>query len=341
MKTSTLRKAIPAALLVAGVSTLSSTANAAVYAIAYNNIFDLSVLSSPFVPIADFSNFNATSAAAANLNGSGASGSASNGGPVDAPIAIGTGSNFGGPAPVNNAMNDIGQIGTAYSYSDSQISKTALLQDENTGVISVSGNLTQAWGIAEGYVKPNGNADASTRNSSETGFNSAINLQDATQFSFNFKAAPYLLAQMTAPSIGVSSNAELSVIITITDGNGNTVFRWSPNGVVGGTSGDIGVAVGSEVDPFSLNTSKEVTSVAQGAATYDPTGGGAPNGVINPGAFGAFSAQTVLLAAGEYTISLDMVENTNMRNRNAIPAPGVLALMGLGLAGLGFSRRRK
>jgi hypothetical protein len=334
MKSTILRKALPAALLLAGVSGLSSQANASVYAIAYDNIFDLNVSSSPFVPLSDFGSFSTLSNAAANLNGSGVSGSDTQGGPADAPIAIGTGSVFAGGAPTNNAMTAKGQAGN-YSYSDSQIGSTALSQLPG-GPVTATGNLTQSWNIAENYIANSGNADATTRNSSETGFDSTITLQQATAFTFEFNAAPYMFVQMSADALGISTNAYITVEFSITDNaTGLTVFEWKPDGQAGGISG------GTEnLDPFSLNASREI-STAGTSAVYDPTGAGAPTGVINPGAFGSFSATTNLLAAGTYTISLDMTENTNLSSRGtATPAPGVLALMGLGLAGLGFSRRK-
>ncbi|MFT4517689.1 MAG: hypothetical protein ACI9JM_000066 [Halioglobus sp.] len=345
-----IKKAIPAALMLAGAMGLSTNASASAYAISYDNIFGLAVTTTdanggggPFyVPLSAFTDFSTTSSAT-GLQGPGGAGfpdpaglpnSDSGGGPVDAQVAYGLGSVFPGGIPVNNAMTAQGQAGN-YSYADAQVSSTALSQPLPGQPVTATGNLTQAWNIAEGFVSDDGNASASGINSSETGFTTQFELGAPAIFNFDFMADPYMMVAMGLDALGGTANANLDVTFTIT-GAGGTVFEWSPNGEVGGITG------GTEnLDPFNLNGSIEVTAPGD-SAVFDPNGNGAPTGDINPASFGTFSASTFVLAAGTYTLSLDMIENINIRTAAAaVPQPGILALFGLSLAGLGLSRRRK
>lgn len=343
----TIKKAIPAALILAGSVGFASNASASAYAISYDNIFGLQVTSEdalgnngPFyVPPSAFTAFNATSESSASQGPLGVpvigvNSSISGGGPVDAALAVAPGSDFTGlTAPTNNSMTQVGQGGNpAYAYADSQVGRTTLAQAPN-GPIVINDVETQAWNIAEGYVDTSGFAAASSRNSSETGFTTTFEIADDAVFNFDFNADPYLEVAISADAgVPSTANAELNVIITITDDNGGTVFSWSPNGQAGGITG------GTEnADPFSLNESIEVSS----AGATQSYGNAAPSGNVSPGAFGVFSASTDILGAGTYTISLDMSSLINVTTATAVPQPGVLALMGLGLAGLGFSRRRK
>ncbi len=337
---SIIKKALPAAVVLACAGGLSSNANASAYAISYDNVFNLSVLSAPFVPLSDFNSFTATSSVGANLNGLNDPGQPANsditGGPVDAVVTYGLGSVFPGAAPGNNAMTAVGQGGN-YAYGDAQVSSTALTQADFFSPVVATGNLTQAWNIAEGYIANDGFADASGLNGSVTGFNTTITLQEATSFSFTFNADPYMYVEISPDAAG-TSNANLDVTFTITSG-GTTVFDWAPDGVLGsGITGGVETA-----DPFNLNGSIEVGNPGE-SAVFDPCGNGAPTGVVDRGCAGSnlFSASTFLLQPGIYTISLDMVENIDIltQARPPVPAPGILALFGLALAGLGVSRRR-
>lgn len=346
MKISGFKKAIPAALVLACASGLSTNAHAAAYAVAYDNVYDLFIISSPFVPLADFTSFGTNTSGAANLNGSGPSSSATGGiggilpggGPADVGVVSGPGSVYPGAAPVNNAMTAIGQGPVAfYSYADSEISTTALLQvNPGTDPVTATGNLTQAWGITEAYIGgSSGTADSTTGNSSDAGINTTITLNQATSFSFSFRADPYILAEITNDSAVGGALAAISVSFTISDSTGQ-VFSWSPDGVNEGAAGIGGSVGGTETaDPFSLNSNVPASGIGD-QVLYDPCGNGAPTGNIAGGCTNGpnlFSASTGLLAAGTYTISLNMTENVAVNSLEVEPEPEPKAIPALGAFG--------
>ena len=340
MKKSTyVTKALPAAVIMAAAGGFSANANAAAYGISYDNIFDLNILSAPFVPLDKFESFTALSTTGATLNGVPTlPGSDTGGGPVDADITIGTGSVFPGAAPTNNSFTAIGPGGN-YAYGDAQVASTALTQASLFDPVVPTFESTQAWNIAEAYIAADGTADASGANGSITGFTTVVQIDDPTAFSFEFKADPYMEVWLSDDAAG-AVNANLDVTFSIT-GSGGTVFTWSPDGSGAGVAGgSIGGTITS--NPFDLNGSIDV-GTAGDSAIFDPCGNGAPTGVVDRGCAGSnvFSAVTNLLGPGSYTISLNMAEDVDMITAvRPAPAPGVLALFGLALAALGTTRRR-
>lgn len=337
---------LPAAVVLACASGLSSHAHAASYAVAYDNVYDLFIVSAPFVPITDFTSFTTIATGAANLNGTGSSASRTGGiggilpggGPSDVDIVSGTGSIFPGAAPINNAMTAIGQgAGAFYSYSDSQISETALLQvNPAVDPVTFTGNLTQAWGIAEAFIDDaDGTADSISGNSSDAGINTTVTLTQPTSFSISFFADPYLFAEVNNDFVIGGAIAALSVSFTISDSSGQ-VFSWTPDGVNEGASGVVGSIGGTETnDPFSLNTNVPAANRGD-QVLYDPCGNGPPTGNIAGGCTNGpnfFSVSTNLLPVGTYTISLNMTENVVVNSLQVDPPPpiDVPTLGGFGL----------
>jgi len=246
--------------------------------------------------------------ASADLNGSpdpaNPPNSRSIGGPVAAQPAFGLGSVFPVAPPANNDMSAVG-MGGNFSRADAQVGSTALIQPLPGGDIGFTGNLTQAWNVAESYIAADGFSAALSRNSSVTGFDSDFTLKQPAILHFAFEADPYMAVSLSSDAAAGSVNANLEVLFTVTNGAGATVFNWSPDGKADGIFNGV-----EHLDEENLNGSVEVTSVGA-SAVYDPTGDNSV-GTLVPGATASYSAETAVLPPGVYTLSLDMVENINV-----------------------------
>ncbi|MGK5068479.1 EDSAP-1 family PEP-CTERM protein [Janthinobacterium sp. AD80] len=317
-------KLIPAAAALAMLCAAGS-AQAGAYGYSYNNIFGLVIA----VPTGQITVANSTtiSRSTATLNGvsviQGGSGS------LDAPRA-----NVGA---VTKGQNDFTQQGPSgdYSRGDAQIVSTQFPS------FPAGSTSTQVVNVAEAHLDgPAGTADASGRNGSTTGFSVDFIVGSPTAtLSFDFLASPFMqvFLQSTVGQLSTAT-ANLVVTFTITDAAGLTVFNWAPDGVLGSIFG------GTEnADGANLNTSLATNFLTRGNLfTYDPSGCGTPTGTGVGTACGSnFSSVSNALTAGNYTLTLNAVESVDLVKQAATPEPGTLALLGLGLAGLGYARRRK
>lgn len=166
-------------------------------------------------------------------------------------------------------------------------------------------------------LKPGGTGTAESNAGLSASF--FLNVVDPITLGIRFNAEAFLRAFLDPAGVpGSSANASNAWVITVSGLTGE-VFRWAPDGAAGGITG------GTEnSDPFSLNN-----SVA--ALPFFPES-------VRPVNSGFFSADTNL-GSGNYIVT---ITHQSLADASIdIPEPSLLALVGVGLIGMGAASRRR
>ena len=333
IKQSTLAAAVTAALAMG----MAGQAAASVYARSYLDVDNLHVIVDPFAgaTVRSFTFDNNISAglnngpAAADIDScSGAPAPGVNTCSSTTPRLNSTAVNAAGSTVLrtDNTFLFYGPGVNQYSNADAVIWTAGLTGDVVEVAPGVFLPTTHTEQIAEAELQGGTAAASQSLIDSITGFTFAFSTTAAGSMSITWTAIQDMLAAINDPA-GSSENAQatMDVSVRLAKDQSNEYVLWTPDGPGGIDCIDASASMtcSETADPFALFT--------QVGTSTDPDS----DALVNTGNFGV---RIGLLGAGNYTLTLTQKVSTSL---SRVPEPGMLALMGIGLLGLGMSARRR
>lgn len=321
IKQSTLAAAVTAALAMG----VAGQAAANVYAGSGLLIEDLQISVVPTAGDVTVVGYTFTANATADLNGSADqdnSTCSTIGTACTGPAPVLDSAANGGGGTVTRTLGDFSFFGPGtdtYANSASQIGDAQL----------VTGNPTTASQISEAEIQGSGYGTADTVVSSQTTFLFDFEVTESADLTLTFDADPFLAVSVDSLNLlAALAQASISTTFSLTNADGSVDVSWVPNGAAGGFSSCDGATCNELADGEDLTRTLTLPPGNPQSLSFSPTA-----------AFSAFGIEILGLGAGSY--SLGLTATTFVRAEQAVPEPGVLALMGIGLLGLGMSARRR
>ncbi len=322
IKQSTLAAAVTAALALG----VSQQAAAYVYAGASNPISNVVIVFTAGTVVDSFS-FDVASTAKLGSTAQVASGdscaTANLGGPVCSAVS---------PVLTSGAANGTGSVPLRADNDYSLAGPVAAGTYANSNSAIVTAQLTQGVpssieAVAEARIEGTGNGTADTDVQSNTNVTMSFTTPNTGSFSLSFNANPYVeTALNTANLLAASGGANINVTATLQSLDETVRISFTPDSTGSYTCiSPANVVTCSTLDPYTLQQSQNVL-------------GNPSDSIFNPGV-GTFQLSALNMPALSYRLYLTAGAGVNVRQ--AVPEPGVLALMGIGLMGLGLSARRK
>lgn len=324
---------VAAAVLGAVAAGLSGTASAYEYGMSHLKVDAFAFSGSPATPLSYTFNLTNTAILAGSpavIQSASCSGTlftTTCGSPVlDAPAAE-------VPVGVRGGQNNFTFVGpvSTYASSDSVIYTAQL----------VSGVPSSSEQIAEVNVNGNGSAVGNAELQSNTTVRFSVLV--ASTFALSFQADPDLRAAIADPPGGThNAQANLATSLTLTsnstDASGDPLVSvsWSPQGtaandcVVTG-AGSAGVTCVETADTQDLNR-----NLGTGTNPSDLTYSFDLADLLT-----IFGISATGLPRDTYSLALNTITSANVTSVQAAPEPASLALVALGLLGMGFRLRRR
>ena len=328
IKQSTLAAAVTAALAIGA----TGQAAASVYAGSSLLISDLSLVIVPTAGSVTVTGFSFTANSSAQLNG---------GAPVITNTTCSTiGTACAGPAPVLDSISNIGRPGaTGFSFYGPGVSDTYAYSHSQIGEAQlVTAQPTTASQISESEVAGSGASTAQTLVSSQTTLLFSFSVSDSATLTLSFAADPDLFVKVdTLNLLGALATASTSATFELTSNNGTSV-QWTPNGSASGVALEFDDCVGATC---AETGDAEDLTVTRSLFPGNPSQNGFSdnrNVALSDLGAGLFGISLSRLATGTYTLGL--TSTTFTIAEQTVPEPGVLALLGIGLLGMGMSARR-
>lgn len=223
--------------------------------------------------------------------------------------------------------------GGQYSNSDSVIYVSELTLDP----VAPLGIATHTQQISESELQGGASARANAELTSTTSFLFRFTIAGGGGLIFGFDANPYMRVAIGNDPGFANGNAQANLVTSFSltqDSTGDSI-TWSPQGTNAFNdcnAGDFGGAItctetsdGGGNAGTDLNRTLSIGSI--NSAEHSPLG-----------VFNSYGINLAGLTDGDWSFGLTSVTSTSVRR---VPEPGMLALMGIGFMGFGFSALRK